>query len=100
MAKKLYVGGLPFDTTEDQLHAIFTACGQVTSTKLIMDKFSGQSRGFAFVEMPNKAEADAAIAGLNGTSIKGRPVTVNEAKPRTEGGDRRGGSGGGGPRRY
>ncbi|MDP3063050.1 MAG: RNA-binding protein [Chloroflexota bacterium] len=99
----IYVGNIAREATEQDLTDAFAAFGQVTTVNIIKDRFSGQPRGFAFVEMANKAEADAAIAGLNGTSIKGRPVTVNEAKPRTEGGDRRGGSGGsggGGPRRY
>ncbi|MBI5884280.1 MAG: RNA-binding protein [Elusimicrobia bacterium] len=98
VAKKLYVGGLPFDTTEDQLHAVFTACGQVTSTKLIMDKFSGQSRGFAFVEMPDDAEALAAIQKLNGSPLGNRKISVNEARPmepRAPGGGFGGGGGGG-----
>lgn len=81
MAKKLYVGGLPFDVSEEQLHGMFTACGQVTSAKLIMDKFSGQSRGFGFVEMPNDEEALAAIKKLHGSLVGSRTLTVNEAKP-------------------
>jgi RNA recognition motif-containing protein len=95
----IYVGNLAREATDQDLKDAFAAFGQVASVNIIKDRFSGQPRGFAFVEMPNKAEADAAIAGLNGKNIKGRPVTVNEARPRPEGGDRRGG-GGGGPRRY
>jgi RNA recognition motif-containing protein len=91
----IYVGNLPFEANEDDLRQAFSAFGQVATVNIIKDKFSGESRGFGFVEMPAKAEADAAIAGLNGTDIKGRTITVNEARPRTEG---RGGGGGGGGR--
>jgi RNA recognition motif-containing protein len=98
----IYIGNLSFDTTEDEIQQAFTAFGQVATVNIIKDKFSGESRGFGFVEMPTKAEADAAIAGLNGTELKGRTVTVNEARPRTEGrpggGGGRGGFGGGGRR--
>ncbi len=89
----IYVGNLPYDVSEDDLRQAFEAYGEVSSTSVIMDKLSGKSRGFGFVEMPNQAEAEAAIAGLNGQDFKGRALTVNEARPRTEGG--RGGSGGG-----
>ena len=96
----IYIGNLSFDTTEDQLRQAFEGFGQVESVNIIKDKFSGESRGFGFVEMPSKDEAQAAIAGLNGTDLKGRTITVNEARPRTEsrGGGRgsRGGRGGGG----
>jgi len=102
----IYVGNLPFDATEDDLRQAFSAFGQVASVTIIKDKFTGESRGFGFVELPAKAEADAAITGLNGTDLKGRTLTVNEARPRTEsrsgggggGRDRRGGGGGGGGR--
>jgi RNA recognition motif-containing protein len=92
----IYIGNLSFDTTEDEIQQAFSAFGQVATVNLIKDKFSGESRGFGFVEMPTKAEAEAAIAGLNGTELKGRTVTVNEARPRTEGrsGGGRGGFGG------
>jgi RNA recognition motif-containing protein len=90
----IYIGNLSFDTTEDEIQQACSAFGQVATVNLIKDKFSGESRGFGFVEMPTKAEADAAIAGLNGTELKGRTITVNEARPRTEG--RPGGGGGGG----
>jgi RNA recognition motif-containing protein len=94
----IYIGNLSFDTTEDEIQQAFSAFGQVATINIIKDKFSGESRGFGFVEMPAKAEADAAIAGLNGTELKGRTITVNEARPRTEG--RPGGRGGfGGGRR-
>jgi RNA recognition motif-containing protein len=88
----IYVGNLPFEANEDDLRQAFGAFGQVATVNIIKDKFSGESRGFGFVEMPAKAEADAAISGLNGTELKGRTLTVNEARPRAEG--RRGGGGG------
>ena len=94
MGKRLYVGGLPFETTEDQLHQMFAAVGQVASTKLITDKFSGQSKGFGFVEMNTDEEAQTAIAKLNGTSIGARKITVNEARPMESRGPS-GGKGGG-----
>jgi RNA recognition motif-containing protein len=94
----IYVGNLSFDTNEDELQQAFSAFGQVATVNLIKDKFSGESRGFGFVEMPAKAEADAAIAGLNGTELKGRTITVNEARPRTESRGGRGGPRGGGGR--
>ena len=78
----LYVGNLPRQTTEDELREAFSAFGQVSSASIIKDKFSGESRGFAFVEMPDNAEAQAAIAGLNGKDFQGRTLTVNEARPR------------------
>ncbi|MEW6441071.1 MAG: RNA-binding protein [bacterium] len=87
----IYVGNLSFDVTEDELRNLFEAFGQVSSANIIKDKFSGQSRGFGFVEMPNKSEAQAAIAGLNGKDVKGRKLNANEARPRTEGGGRGGG---------
>ncbi len=98
----IYVGNLPREATEDDLRGAFEAFGQVATVSLIKDKFSGESRGFGFVEMPAKTEAQAAIDGLNGQELKGRTLTVNEARPRTEGrdnrggGGRRGGGGGGG----
>lgn len=100
----IYVGNLPREATEDNLREAFEAYGKVDSVTIIKDKFTHESRGFGFVEMPVKAEAEAAIAGLNGTDMMGRTLTVNEAKPRTErreGFDRRGGGGrpGGGGRR-
>jgi len=115
----IYVGNLSSDVTGDDLRQAFGTFGQVESANVIMDKFSAESKGFGFVEMPSKEEATAAIAGMNGKDIKGRAVSVNEARPRVErprggggggygggrsgggGGDRgpRGGGGGGG-RRY
>jgi len=105
----IYVGNLAREATEDDVRQAFEAFGQVASVSIIKDKFSGESRGFGFVEMPTQSEAQAAIAGVTGKQIKGRPVTVNEARPRTEsgggggrggfgGGDRRGSGGGSGGR--
>ena len=96
----IYVGNLSYNTTDDELRQAFGAHGEVTSVNIIKDRFSGESRGFGFVEMANNDEAQAAIAGLNGTELGGRTLNVNEARPRTEGGggrggDRRGGGGGG-----
>jgi len=82
----IYVGNLSRDVTEDDLRQAFAAFGQVTTVTIIKDKFSGESRGFGFVEMPAKAEAQSAIAGLNGKDLKGRNLNVNEARPRPEGG--------------
>jgi RNA recognition motif-containing protein len=96
----IYVGNLSPDVTEDELREQFQAFGGVTSVSIIKDKYSGQSRGFGFVEMPAKAEAEAAIAGLKGKTLKDRTLDVNEARPRT---DSRGGGAGGGrgrQRRY
>jgi RNA recognition motif-containing protein len=90
----IYVGNLLREVTEDELRKEFEAFGQVTSVSIIKDKFSGESRGFGFVEMPAKAEAQSAISGLNGKELKGRALNVNEARPRSEGRrgvDRRGG---------
>ena len=94
----IYVGNLSFRATEDDLRNAFSAHGDVASVNIIMDRETGRSRGFAFVEMSNSDEAQAAIEALNGQEIAGRGVTVNEAKPRTE--RPRGGGGGGGGGRY
>ena len=93
----IYVGNLPFDVTEDEVREAFEAFGQVTSVSLITDKFSGQPRGFGFVEMPNMKEAQAAMDALNGKEFKSRSLVVNQARPREErsGGGGRGGYGGG-----
>jgi RNA recognition motif-containing protein len=91
----IYVGNLAHEASEDDLRQAFEGFGQVSSATIIKDKFSGESRGFAFVEMPTKTEAQAAITGLNGQDLKGRSLKVSEARPRTEGGDRDGGGGGG-----
>lgn len=96
MATKLYVGNLSFGTTEGDLRNLFESCGTVTSCSLIMDKFTGKSRGFAFVEMSTPAEAAKAIADLAGKDCDGRALTVNEARPREDRPSRGGGFGGGG----
>jgi RNA recognition motif-containing protein len=90
----IYVGNLPFDTNEEEIRHEFEAFGEVASVQLIQDRETGRSRGFGFVEMPDKTQADAAIAALNKKDLKGRPLTVNEARPKTEGGGRGGGGGG------
>lgn len=92
----IYVSNLPYSTNDDELRAIFEAFGKVDSARVITDRDTGRSRGFAFVEMAEKAEAEAAINGLNGKDMNGRPLRVNEARPRPEGG--RGGGAGGGNR--
>lgn len=81
---KIYVGGLSLEVTDEDLNQAFAAFGQVASATVVKDKFSGKSRGFGFVEMPDKTEAQAAIDGLNGKDLKGKTVTVNEARPRPE----------------
>ncbi|MFM7841731.1 MAG: RNA recognition motif domain-containing protein [Nitrospira sp.] len=101
MGSKIYVGGLPYSTTEQELSELFSAHGAVQSARIIMDKFTGQSRGFGFVEMTTDEEVKAAIAALNATQLGGRTLTVNEARPqepRAGGGGGRGGFGGGGGR--
>jgi RNA recognition motif-containing protein len=90
----IYVGNLSREATEEELRQAFGAFGQVTSASIIKDKFSGESRGFGFVEMASKEEGQAAIAGLNGKEMKGRALNVNEARPRSEGGRGEGGGGG------
>ncbi|GAB6044332.1 RNA recognition motif domain-containing protein [Endothiovibrio diazotrophicus] len=80
----IYVGNLPYEVSEGDLREAFGAFGTVTSAALITDKFSGQSKGFGFVEMSSNGEADAAIKGLNGSSMQGRAIKVNEAKPREQ----------------
>jgi len=95
----IYVGNLPFTTGEEDLRATFAEYGEVTSVSVINDQFTGQSRGFGFVVMPNDAEGTAAINALNGKEVKGRPLKVNEARPREAGGgggERRGPGGPGG----
>jgi cold-inducible RNA-binding protein len=81
MGKKLYVGNLPFSATDSSLGTTFAQCGTVESSKIIMDRDSGRSKGFGFVEMSSDAEAAAAISKLNGQDFEGRAMTVNEAKP-------------------
>lgn len=92
----IYVGNLSREVTEDELRQSFEAFGAVTSVNVIKDRYSGESRGFGFVEMSTKSEAQAAINGLNGTSLGERTLSVNEARPRSEGGGGRGSYGGGG----
>lgn len=111
MGKKLYVGNLSYDTTDADLEQLFAAHGTVQSAQVIMDRDTGRSKGFGFVEMGSDQEAQAAIAALSGKEVGGRSLTVNEARPREDrgggggGGGRggsggRGGYGGGGGRRY
>ena len=92
MGKKLYVGNLTYEVTDSQLEQMFAAHGAVQSAQVIMDRDTGRSKGFGFVEMGNDQEAQAAIQALNGKQVDGRSLTVNEAKPR----ENRGGGGGGG----
>jgi RNA recognition motif-containing protein len=104
--KNIYVGNISFQTTEQDLDAAFSAYGQVDRVQIVKDRESGQSRGFAFVEMSNNSDADKAMAALNGAELSGRTLTVNEARPREPrpggggfgagGGNRFGGGGGGG----
>ena len=106
MAKKLYVGGLPYSTTEDELRDAFAGAGSVTSASIIMDRMSGRSKGFGFVEMSTDEEAQKAVEMMNGKDFGGRTLTVNEARPMEErprnsgggssSGGYRGGNGGGG----
>ena len=96
MSTKLFVGNLSFKATENQLQDMFAPHGTVLEVDLIMDKFTGRPRGFAFVTMETKEGADAATTALNGKSIDGRALTVNEARPREERAPRSGGGGGGG----
>ncbi len=109
MGKKLYVGNLSYEVSDSDLSSMFTAFGTVQSAQVIMDRDTGRSKGFGFVEMGSDQEAQAAITGLNGKEVGGRALTVNEARPKTEGGGRGGGGGGrggygggggGGGRRY
>ena len=94
---KIYVGNLPFETTDEDLAQEFSAFGEVASANVVIDRVNGRSRGFGFVEMPSDADAEAAIAALNGKELMGRALTVNESRPREDsGGGFRGGRGGGG----
>ena len=94
MSTNIYVGNLPFSSTEDEIRGLFAAHGAVTSVTLIVDRETGRLRGFGFVEMEEEQEANAAIEGLNGVDLQGRSLTVNIARPRED----RGGGGGGGNR--
>lgn len=104
MAKKLYVGNLAFSVTDEELQQAFTSFGNVTSARVIIDKMSGRSKGFGFVEIEDDSSADDAISKMDGQTIAGRPVRVSEAKPQEDRPRREGGGGGfrggrGGPRR-
>ncbi len=94
MENKLYVGGLPYATTEDSLRAAFSQAGNVTSAQIIMDKMTGRSKGFGFVEMATAEEAQNAVAMFHGKDFEGRILTVNVARPKEEGGPRRSFGGG------
>ena len=97
MAKTLYVGGLPYSATEADIRETFSPIGEVASVRLIMDRDTGQSKGFAFVEMADDESTDRAMSTLNGAQMGGRTIVVNEARPRDDrGGGSRGGYGGGG----
>ena len=98
MGKKLYVGNLSYGVTDADLEQMFAAHGTVQSAQVIMDRDTGRSKGFGFVEMGTDQEAQAAIAALHGKDSGGRTLTVNEARPKTEGGRGGGGGGRGGPR--
>src|SRR5215510_14631709 len=89
----IYVGNLSYEATEDDIRQAFEAHGEVSSVSIIMDKMTGRSRGFGFVEMPDNGAGQAAISALNLQEIRGRAITVNEAKPKTDGGLRGGGGG-------
>ena len=95
-SNKLYVGGLPYEVTDDRLQELFSAHGTVESARVITDRMTGRSRGFGFVEMASQEEAQQAIDKLNGTDLEGRSLTVNEAKPK----EQRSGGGGGGRDRW
>jgi len=92
----IYVGNLSYNTTEDDLRQAFGSFGEVSSANIIKDKYTGEARGFGFVEMPENEAATAAIAGLNGQDLNGRALSVNEARPRADRGGGGGGRGGGG----
>ncbi|MDT7044292.1 RNA-binding protein [Candidatus Nitronereus thalassa] len=98
MGSKIYVGGLPYSATESEIETLFGAHGTVESARVITDKYTGQSRGFGFVEMSSPSEAEAAISALHSTEMGGRTLTVNEAKPMAPRSGGGGGFGGGGDR--
>lgn len=98
MGNKLYVGNLAYSVRDDSLHQAFSQFGTVTSAKVMMDRDTGRSKGFGFVEMGSDSEAQAAINGMNGQALEGRAVVVNEARPREDRGFGGGGGGGGGGR--
>ena len=93
MAKRIYVGGLPYTATEEDLENLFSSAGTVKEATIVTDRYTGQAKGFGFIEMESDKDADTAINTLNGTQMGGRTLTVNEAKPREP---RAGGGGGGG----
>ena len=93
---RIYVGNLSYDTGDGELNTAFATYGEVVSAQVVTDRGTGQSRGFGFVEMTNDSDAQGAITALNGSQLQGRTLTVNEARPRAEGGSRGGGGGGGG----
>ena len=95
MSKTLYVGNLNFRTEEERLRAAFAAYGTVTDARIVVDRDTGRSRGFGFVEMEDDDAANSAVEGMNGAELDGRPLRVNDAQPRGEGGGNRGGYGGG-----
>jgi cold-inducible RNA-binding protein len=99
MARKLYVGNLPFNTAEDDLRGLFEGAGTVDSVNMVRDNATGQARGFAFVEMASDEDAQKAISMLNNYQLGGRALTVNEARPKPQGGGGYGGGGGGNSRR-
>ena len=100
MSKKLYVGNLPFSATEEELRSLFESHGSVASVNVIMDRETGRSRGFAFVEMDEASAADDAMRALDGSDMAGRSLRVNEAQDKRRGGGGGGGYGGGGGGRY
>ena len=95
MATKLYVGNLSYQTTDQQLSELFAEAGNVSSAQVVTDRYTGQSRGFGFVEMATEDEAQQAIAAINGRTVGGRALVVNESRPREDGGGNRSGGGGG-----
>jgi RNA recognition motif-containing protein len=97
--KKLYVGSLPFSTTEEELHELFSSYGPIASVRIVTDKFTGMSKGFGFVEMENADDASKAVAGLNGKALNGRTLIVNDARPEQPRAPRRDDRGGGGGER-
>ena len=100
MATKLYVCNLSYQTTDQQLHDLFSEAGSVTSAQVVTDRYTGQARGFGFVEMATEGEAQAAISAMNGRTVDGRALNVNESKPREGGGGGGGSRGGGGGGSY
>ena len=97
---RIYVGNLPYSVTDEDLRETFSEFGELASAEVVKDKFSGQSKGFGFVDMPDNADADEAIKALNDQPMKGRKLTVNEARPRADRPRRGGGGGGGGGYRH